>query len=675
MSSPEFSIEYRFSVFRVDVRQRRLLTANDKLVSLSSRAFDTLLALLEHQGETLSKAQLMARVWPHAVVEENNLNQAISSLRKALGESRSENRFIATIPGRGYCFVAAVERVDIAPADPPPEVDDMVAGTAPAATSVPLAAPPPPHAHSRWLMPTLLLGVAIAAGILLALLYDFSRSGSATGMIEQADTQQRSSLRPDTPIRNSIAVLPFTNMDPDADNQLFALGLHDEIINQLTKISSLNVISRSSVVPLASQQLPVQELARMLRVESVMSGTIMFIDEQARVSLQLLNPLTGLSLWAGTYEANTRNLSDMIAVQSDIAFNVARTLEAEILQSERERIASIPTTSFAAYRYNLAARNAHFRQDFAQEWSLAQQAIALDPLYYDAYLTLSSVNTVLVATPLPGMSSRDHYELALSSANRLIELDPNNNIGYALKAVALATNKEWEEAAALIDQLDALGAPLSDQHYIALLLMCFGDFERAIAIYDANLLTEPLNFFGRGFQMVALELAGNRERSRQEYALGEELNPQWWGDTVNIFLALGRGEPLRDIDDIVGISPELKTLLANYHDRERVYTGLRAFASNGRKVSAEAVFYAALAAEVGDHELAVEFMRSSLQDVWTSLYWFWLPVFNDTRQLASFRQLLRDAGMVAFWERHGWPEICQPQGNDFSCEWQAYPQR
>jgi len=102
---------FAFGDFRVDVRQRLLSTADGQPVALSARAFDTLLFFLQHPGELLDKATLMAAIWPQAVVEENNLNQQICALRRALGERPGEHRYLVTIPGRGYRFVAAMKAV------------------------------------------------------------------------------------------------------------------------------------------------------------------------------------------------------------------------------------------------------------------------------------------------------------------------------------------------------------------------------------------------------------------------------------------------------------------------------------------------------------------------------------------------------------------------------------
>src|SRR5512145_1852146 len=99
---------YEFDGFRIDVAKRQLLNRAGEVVELPARAFDTLLYLVEHRGEDLSKDRLIKAVWPHVVVEENNLNQAISALRRAFGDTRAEPRYLMTVQGRGYRFIATI---------------------------------------------------------------------------------------------------------------------------------------------------------------------------------------------------------------------------------------------------------------------------------------------------------------------------------------------------------------------------------------------------------------------------------------------------------------------------------------------------------------------------------------------------------------------------------------
>jgi DNA-binding winged helix-turn-helix (wHTH) protein len=102
---------YEFAGFRLDVNARRLLAPGDTAVKLNSRAFDTLAVLVARRGETLTKRFLLEAVWPHVVVGDNNLNQAVAAIRKALGDNGATRRIIQTIPGRGFCFVAEAHAV------------------------------------------------------------------------------------------------------------------------------------------------------------------------------------------------------------------------------------------------------------------------------------------------------------------------------------------------------------------------------------------------------------------------------------------------------------------------------------------------------------------------------------------------------------------------------------
>ena len=135
---------FKFYDFTLDLIKRELTAPDGSVITISSRAFDTLLALVERRGSTLTKQELISIVWPNLVVEDNNLNQAISSLRKALGDSKSASMFIKTIPGRGYSFIAPVTVCDYmkpAPTEaaqipeepvdsslPPPIIDESIQG-------------------------------------------------------------------------------------------------------------------------------------------------------------------------------------------------------------------------------------------------------------------------------------------------------------------------------------------------------------------------------------------------------------------------------------------------------------------------------------------------------------------------------------------------------------------
>jgi DNA-binding winged helix-turn-helix (wHTH) protein/TolB-like protein len=640
MATHDAITAYLFSGYRLDVRHKRLFNPAGEPVILSARPFDVLLMLVQCNGTIVSREELMDAVWPRLVVEEHNLTQAVSIVRKALDDTTTESQFVRTVPGRGYCFVAPVETLNGSP----------VSGKA----AVPFVG------LAKSAMPRL----RPAASVLVALFVLMALAVLLPQVIAPVETAPSARIasplgisaipRPDSRIRNSIAVLPLANLSGQGD-ELFSVGLHDELSSRLAQIDGLNVIARSSVLTLLGQGLSIVEVTRVLRLESILSGTIRLEDRLARINLQLVDVRSGITLW------------------TVIALNVGNALAAEIPRRTRADFSTLPPELAEAYRYDLAARRAHDRQDYAEEWRLALKSIELDPDFYDGMHTFASANLILALRPLPGMSGRQHAELASSYAKKLIELAPERSEGLALRAVTLAMHGNWAGAAADIAVLKETHAPLASLEYAARVALSLGDFETAIAIYEANLTSELLNPYGRGFLLAALELSGQRQQARRKHEAGQALHSQWWGNAVNVFLALGRGEAVTDVDQLVGISAELKQLLAQLDDEAAVASALSSVSGRPVQRPLEARFYAALAARSGRHDLAVEFLRTSMQHSWSSFFWAWLPVFDETRRHASFRTLVRESGLVEYWQAHGWPEMCQPAADDFRCEWQAYP--
>lgn len=665
MNQGDYLPNFRFLGFALDVRNRSLSNPDGEPVPLNSRAFDVLLTLVKNHGKTVSKADLMASAWSSTVVEDNNLNQAIFSIRRALEDNTRKNRFIRTISGRGYCFVAPVETLS-SPGGATAHGNDPQLDASAYSWFSWQARIPRKYLYLANLCLLIVASVALLSPLLRASHQEpvpqamYSVAGQPAATAEAHEN------------RNTIAVLPFTSPELNREQQLFAIGLHDEVISQLSKIRSLDVIARNSILSLVRQGYGMAEIADLLNVGSFVSGSTLFSGDQARIILSMHDAESGITRWSGNYEVNKQDLVEMFSIQSEIAINLAQALEAEILQPEQDNITRVPTTSVDAYRYHLSGSIAHYKQDYANEWLWTKKAIELDQDFYDAHAAFSTVNTVLVSNPLPGMSSRDHYRMALDSAEKLIALDPMNTKGYALKAIAMSTNKDWDQVFSMVENLLQIDAPLSNLNLVALILLCSGDYDRAIDIYRANLRTEPLNLYGRGFLMVALELAGRREESRLEFLAGEALSDFWWGDIVNIFLALGRGEQIREIDELVNLSESHRNILKKVNAGQDIRAELHAYRQTENKVSAVATHYAALAAYAGEQDLAIEFMHAALEDNWSAVFWSWLPVFDQTRKTEGFKAILVEAGLVRHWQESGWPEVCQPHADSFQCNWTAY---
>jgi TolB-like protein/Tfp pilus assembly protein PilF len=198
----------------------------------------------------------------------------------------------------------------------------------------------------------------------------------------------------DAPDRRFIAVLPFASLSADADNAYFAGGIHDELLTQLSKLGELRVVSRTSVQQYAGTTRTIREIAAELGVGTVLEGSVQRAGDRVRVQAQLIDARTDEHLWAERYD---RELTDVFAIQSDIAESIARALQARLSSVERARMVERPTGNAAAYDFYLRAREYQIRPTNTREdWEAAQrlleQAIALDPDFALAHARLSELH-------------------------------------------------------------------------------------------------------------------------------------------------------------------------------------------------------------------------------------------------------------------------------------------
>jgi TolB-like protein len=250
-------------------------------------------------------------------------------------------------------------------------------------------------------------------------------------------------------LSNSVAVLPFENLSPDPDNAFFAAGLHEEILNQLAKISALNVIARTSVLRYATGGTPIAEIARDLNVQSVMEGSVRYAGDRIRVTAQLIDPVTGAHLWSETYD---RRFEDVFAVESDIAMNVANALRAEFTPEEQARIERIPTHSPEAYAlYLRAAQPGGGGVEASARVALLDESLALDPMFADAHglkaATLANQLVNQTGGRAVGAAERAGRLAAIEThAKTALALDPDASYAYLALGNAAMFSWRWREA-------------------------------------------------------------------------------------------------------------------------------------------------------------------------------------------------------------------------------------
>jgi TolB-like protein/Tfp pilus assembly protein PilF len=252
----------------------------------------------------------------------------------------------------------------------------------------------------------------------------------ATGWYLLADRTETEGVEAAAETRKSLAVLPFENLSLDPENEFFTDGMHDEIIAHLSRIADLKVISRTSVMEYKGRSENLRTIAEQLEVTNILEGTVRRANGRVRITTQLIDALADEHLWTEVYD---RSLSDVFAVQSDVAQQVAAALRAELTAAERERIEEIPTDNLEAYEFYLRGMGYYRRPGWAAEkyrsaQRMWEQAVDLDPSFALAHVWLSIVHSLIY------FFGHDHTEerlrLARAAADRALELDPDLPEGH-----------------------------------------------------------------------------------------------------------------------------------------------------------------------------------------------------------------------------------------------------
>jgi TolB-like protein/DNA-binding winged helix-turn-helix (wHTH) protein len=304
---------YEFGSYRLDPAERRLLRDGEP-VALTPKSFDLLVLLVQNSDHLLKKEELLERLWPGQFVEEANLSFNISSLRKVLGQGEDGRSFIETVPKKGFRFVAHVKERprDEVGAAVEHQGEAVPAENSEAEVKALEHAPRPEPATGARAMPEATtkvvkgdrpirawrLGLVALASLALAILVNplFIREKSPSPNLSVA----------------SIAVLPLENLSDSPTEEYFADGMTDELIGDLAKIGGLRVISRTSSMHYKGTKKPLPEIARELKVDAVVEGTVQRSGERVRIRAQLIHAATDQHLWVETYE---RDLRDVLQLQ------------------------------------------------------------------------------------------------------------------------------------------------------------------------------------------------------------------------------------------------------------------------------------------------------------------------------------------------------------------------
>jgi TolB-like protein/Flp pilus assembly protein TadD len=337
--------------------------------------------------------------------------------------------------------------------------------------------------------------------------------------------------------QKSIAVLPFDNLSRDPDNAFFAEGVQDEILTRLAKIADLKVIARTSTQRFKSTPDDLQQIAKQLGVMNILEGTVQKAGDQVRVNVQLINAVTDAHLWAETYD---RKLTDIFAVESEIAKAIAETLQAKLTGAEKTSIAKAPTANPEAYELYLKGRffwNKRTGTDLRKAIDYFNQAIAKDPNYALAYVGLA--DSYLLLSSYAAVSPRESLPPARSALKKALELD--DSLAEAHASFGLLATLELDLHGALDELKRAVELKpnyATAHHWLALAHLTLAQFDPAISEAKRAIELDPLSLVINADTSWIYFSARRYNEAEAQVRKALEIDPQfflahyYWGEVL-----------------------------------------------------------------------------------------------------------------------------------------------
>ncbi|PYK11908.1 MAG: hypothetical protein DME65_05755 [Verrucomicrobia bacterium] len=344
--------------------------------------------------------------------------------------------------------------------------------------------------------------------------------------------------------RKSIAVLPFDNLGEEKGNAYFAEGIQDEILTRLAKVADLKVIARTSTQRFKSAPENLPDIAKQLGVANILEGSVQKVGDQVRVNVQLINALTNAHLWAEIYD---RKLTDIFAVESDIAKTIADTLQAKLSSSAEHVLASRPTENPEAHELYLKGRYFWNRRTGANLQKAAdyfQQEIGKDPAYALAYSGLADCHVLLPAYAELGSNPREELPKALEAARKAVELDDTLGEAHTSLARALASDLQLAAAMSEFKRAIELNPNYATAHqWFGECLQSQGHLEEALAELKRAQELDPLSLIINSVFAFALDTVGKSDEAIAQLHKTLEIDPNFTnahGQLGNVLQHRGR---------------------------------------------------------------------------------------------------------------------------------------
>jgi DNA-binding winged helix-turn-helix (wHTH) protein/TolB-like protein/Flp pilus assembly protein TadD len=551
---------YEFGDFQLDTTKRLLRQLDGTTVPLTPRVFETLLYMVEHHGIVLDKEQLMEAVWPDSIVEENNLSQNISTLRRIFGETPGSHSYIVTVPGRGYRFVADVrEQTDNGSATV--QAEQATTPTSPEnRMEMAIANARQPGKTGRSLA-FAVLGVIVLSAAFVA------RGPTVHWLEKHRVASAAPATSPDAVAEgfHSVAVLPFEPLGQDMNDELLGLGMADAVIGRMSNLKQLVVLPTSAVSKYTGPATDPLAAGRALQVDAILSGTIQRSGNKVRATVQLVHVASGRTIWSEKFD---QTFTDIFGIQDSISDNVVRSFALNLTTDEQKHLGKHYTTDFAAYDSYLMGLyfwNKRSKEGLEKAIDYFGRAVQKDPNFALAYALMAdcyflqfyygynlqpdriqnSETAAKRALLLDDSIAESHlaaaqfqlyqkdYHAGVESLRRALALNPNLAIAHLRYAWALCSFGHLDEAVPEMKRAQELD-PLSATNSTALgILLTFArQFSDGLAYCSRAAELEPNNYVVRCNLASTYGLNGMFQQAIDQYRIAGELSLESKGDVL-----------------------------------------------------------------------------------------------------------------------------------------------
>lgn len=481
----------------------------------------------------------------------------------------------------------------------------------------------------------------------------------------------------------ALAVLPFSNLSADKGQEEFADGITEEVLNLLANVQGLRVTSRTSSFSFKGQLSDLPTIARKLGVSHVVEGSVRTAGNRVRVTAQLIDVTTDAHIWSQTYEREITNVFD---IQSDVAGQIARMLATALSADELSMIGKRPTSNLGAWQSFVSARSTYQNRtnygDIERALSLVNSAIQEDPGFARAHSLKAALLLAQIAfgrqTQEP---STETYRKVSESARLALELAPELGEPYYILAVGASWQGRLDEADESFRKAVSLAPNNAEgRDWYGWFLLQLGYLERAWSEKQRAVELDPLSpiIF---WQAAFAALTTNHLDAVQEFA--EKSRDNGWTGWQPKAIQGGASLQLHRIDEAQAFYssafPDRADQIARAFDAIRnreIDAETRLLLDSLSVYGPPGIARWHVEVWAGDLDAAYASVRSvidenSLENGTGSGNYlapdWWFANASDFRKDPRFSELVRDVGLLSFWQQHGWPDLCEPSGESVIC--------